>query len=403
MIERGELINLTQILNVIDKFTNVDNYGANNYTYYYAPLFTSSKILNNIPVLYLNDIDQYILLEFTVPHDDFIDNVNLINITPYFYSYQDIDVFASVDKTIEFFKPKVEPGQVIKVIFTSSKTIGDYFEKQGYLISKIPFKYIKQSTFNFLLRIGNYTGEYNPGSFIKNSKLILDKFNSFEPLIPYTNIEIINSLPAVLGSKYTYDGNYELNTVLLNLYNKEKNELLKNNYIELPTYLYLQNIPTPPVKYAFQSFYDSISVNPYVQIQANNTGESYFNTALLNLNEYEGKNLIILAVNQIAFGYALNSNIQIYNNNGLSVIPNGSYLTSPNIPVISVPTYPYINEKLTNLIDYPLINKKIYNIDELISQGINQIYVIERVAYNPINFSHSDNYMIPKLSVFISN
>lgn len=117
MTEKGELINLTQILNIIDTFNDVDNYGANNYTYYYAPLFRSSSIINNIPVIYLDDINKYILLELTIPHDNFINNVNLFNITPYFYSYQDRDVFASIDKSIEFFKPKIQPGQVIKVIF----------------------------------------------------------------------------------------------------------------------------------------------------------------------------------------------------------------------------------------------------------------------------------------------
>lgn len=238
---------------------------------------------------------------------------------------------------------------------------------------------------------------------MNNSKLILDTFNSDVNLVPYKSYKIIEQFPARLNSIYIYEGNNELLHELLKIYDNIKNEYITKGFIELPTYLYLQNLPTPPVNYAFQSFYDSISVVPYIQMQGNNTGESYFNTALLNLNDYKGKNMIILAVNQNAYGYALNSNIQIYNNNGLGVIPDGSYLTSPNIPVISDPSYPYINENIKNLIDYPLINEKIYNIDELLSQGINEIYVVERVAYNPINFSHSNNYKIPRLSIFISN
>jgi hypothetical protein len=107
MTELGELINLTQIINTISKFKEFDSYGANDYDYYYAPLFRSSKIINNIPVICLNNINQYILLEFTIPNNGFVDNVNLVNITPYFYSYEGVSVFASVDISIEFFKPKL--------------------------------------------------------------------------------------------------------------------------------------------------------------------------------------------------------------------------------------------------------------------------------------------------------
>lgn len=400
--EIGELINMTQIINTILKFKDLDSYGANEYTYYYSALFKSTKIKNNIPVIYLNNINQYILLELTIPNNGFVDNVNFVNITPYFYSYEDVSVFASVDISIEFFKPKLQPGDRIKIIFTSSKTIGDHFKNEGYLISMIPYDYILKSTFNFLIRIGNLTGSYNPGSMIKNSKVIFDVFESPQTLLPYTSLEIIKSFPTPLGSKYSYEKFNDLNVRLLILYDNEKNKLIKDGCMEIPTYLYLQNIPNPPVKYAFQSFYDSISVNPYIQMQANNTGESYFNSELIKLSDYSGLNLIILAVNQNAYGYGIYSNIQIYNNLGLSAIPNGSYLTSPNIPVISSPTYPYIDQNDKELIEYPLINKKIYIIDDLLSQGIKEIFVIERVGYNPINFYHPDDYKTPRLSVFVS-
>jgi hypothetical protein len=401
-MEIGELINLTRILSVIDKFKSADFYGANNYNYYYAPLFLNSKIVNNIPVITLNSIDEYILMELTIPDNGFINNVNLINITPYFYSYQDVDVFASIDESIEFFKPKVNPGDTIKIVFTSSKTIGTYFKNQGYLISKIPAKYINQSTFNFLIRIGNTDGIYDPGSFITNSKIILNKFVSSNQLIPYDVPDIISTFSIPLSSKYVYNGNNQLLNSLLIYYSKIINNYLTSGYIQIPTYLYLQNIPNPPVKYAFQSFYDAISVNPFIQMQANNTGESYFNSELIDLNNYIGSNLVIIAINQNQYGYGIYSNIQIYNKSGLGVIPNGSYLTSPNIPVISEPSYPYINEKSSDFLKYPLINTQTYNINELLSQGIEQIYIVERIGYNPINFSHSDNYQIPKFSIFVS-
>ncbi len=402
MTQIGELVNLTRILTAINNFEGIDLYGANNYNYYYGPIFRNTKIVNNIPVLTFNSIDQYILMELTIPDNGFVNNVNFLNITPYFYSYQNIDVFASIDKSIEFFKPKLNPGDTIKVVFTSSKTIGTYFENLGYLVSKIPAKYINQSTFNFLIRVGNLDGTYDPGSFVTKSKLILDTFVSSEQLVPYDVIDIVSTFPLPLSSKYVYNGNTQLLNTLLNHYDKVKTTYLTSGYIEIPTYLYLQNIPNPPVKYAFQSFYDAISVNPYIQMQANNTGESYFNSELINLNNYTGSNIVVVAVNQNHYGYGIYSNIQIYNKSGLGVIPNGSYFTSPNIPVISDPSYPYVDEKSSEYLKYPLINTQTFNVNDLLAQGIQEIYIVERVGYNPINFSHSDNYQIPKLSIFVS-
>jgi len=387
MAQIGELVNLTKILTTITKIKSINAYGANYYDYYYAPIFETTKIINNIPIIILNSINEYILMEITIPSDDFVDNVNL---------------FASVDKSLEFFKPKVNPGDVIKVVFTSSKTIGSYFENQGYLISKIHAEYLDQSTFIFLIRIGTISGIYDPGSFIKYSKLILDKFVSVEPLIPYNMLDIISSFPIPLSSKYIYNGQIKLNNELLNLYNEQKQKYLKLGYNEIKTYLYLQNIPNPQVKYAFQSFYDAISVNPYIQLRANNTGESYFNSELINLEHYVNTEIVIISVNQYAFGYGIYSNIQIYDNKDFNVIQNGSYLTSPNIPVISSSTYPYIDEKSNEYLKYPLINIQTFNVNYLLSQEIKQIYIIERVGYNPINFSHPNNYKTPRFSIFIS-
>lgn len=402
MVQFGELIDLTKIISEITKIKNINSYGANYYTYYYAPIFTNTKIIENIPVIVLNSIDEYILMEITIPNDGFIDNVNLFNITPYFYSYKNDSIFASVDKTLEFFKPKLNPSDTIKIVFTSSKTIGTYFENKGYIISKIPAEYLQESTYNFLIRIGNLSGTYEPGSFIKYSKIILDKFVSTEPIIPYSDLDIILSLPTSLSSKYIYDGQIELNNKLLNFYNEQKKFYLKLGYDEIPTYLYLQNIPNPHVNYAFQSFYDAISVKPYIKMQANNTGESYFNSELIDLNNYVNLEILIMAVNQNEYGYGIYSNIHIYNKSGLEVIENGSYLTSPNIPVISEPSYPYVDEKSAEYLNYPLINIKKYNVNDILSQGIKEIYIVERVGYNPINFSHPDDYHTPKFSVFIS-
>ena len=342
MTQIGQLVDLTKILTEISEIKNINAYGANYYNNYYAPIFKNTIIINNIPVMRLNSIDEYILMELKIPGGDFVDNVNVFNITPYFYSFQDIDLFASVDKTLDFFKPKVYSGDIIKVVFTSSKTIGSYFENLGYLISKIPFEYLHESTFNFLIRVGNKSGTYKPESLIKYTKLILDKFTYDKPLVPYDALSIITSFPIPLSSKYDYNGQNLLLEGLLNYYDKQKEIYYKLEYEEIPTYLYLQNIPIPPVKYAFQSFYDAISVNPYVKLRANNTGESYFNSKLIDLENYKNCKIIILAVNQNAYGYGIYSNIHIYDNIDYTVIDEGSYLTSPNIPVINYPTYPYI-------------------------------------------------------------
>ena len=118
MKETGELINLTEILLTLEKFKSIDGYAYNNFDYYYGAIFASTQIINNIPVLYINSIEDYILFEFTIPDNDFIDNVNFVNVTPYFYNYQGVDVFASTDKSLEYFRPKLNPGETIKVVFT---------------------------------------------------------------------------------------------------------------------------------------------------------------------------------------------------------------------------------------------------------------------------------------------
>jgi hypothetical protein len=406
MQEKGELINLTKIVRAISKFRSIDDYASNNFTYYYGGIFPSTQIINNIPVLYFNEIDEYVLFEFTIPDNGFVDNVNFVNFTPYIYSYQEIEIFGSTDRSIgrEFFIPKLQPGDTIKIVLTSSETIGEHFKSQGYIISKLPYNFLKESTVTFLLRIGNKSGEYNPGPLERYSKLVYGKFVSTEKLIPYNSFEIIASQPIPLESKYLYTGLEKYLLSLLTLYNNQKQELLMKGYTELPTYLYLQNLANPPVNYAFESFYDCITVSPYQPILGNNTGESYFNTDLINLNNYVDTTFVVLAVNQNKFGYGIYSNIQGYNNTGLQVIENLSYSTSPPIPVISNPKYPYAdNDNPVDGLKYPLINIKEFKANDLLATGIEEIYFSERVGYNPINFNHSNNYTIPRFSIFIKN
>jgi hypothetical protein len=401
MKETGELVNLTEILLTLEKFRPIDGYAYNNFDYYYGAIFPSTQIINNIPVLYFNTLEDYILFEFTIPDNGFVDNVNFVNITPYFYSYLGVDVFASTDKSLEYFEPKLNPGDTIKVVFTSSQTIGDYFTEQGYRVSRFPFDYIGFATVTFLLRIGNLTGTYNPGSLEQYSKLEYNKFTSPNKLVPYTSFEILSTQPIVYGSKYLYENGAQYLNSLLDLYNKQQQILLDEGYTQLPTYLYQQNIPTPQVNYAFQSFYDCITVNPYIQLQGNNTGESYFNTNLLNLNDYPDTIFAVVSVNQNKYGYAIYSNIQVYDKTNLVVLTNLSYSTSPPIPVISYPTYPYIDENSSENLKYPLIKVNKFTTNELINKGSEEIFISERAGYNPINFNHPDNYTTPRFTVFI--
>jgi len=402
MQEKGELINLTNILQFISKFNQIDSYGSNNFTYYYGGIFPSTQLINNIPVLYFNEIDDYVLFEFTIPDNGFVDNVNFVNFTPYIYSYQGIDVFGSTDRSIEFFKPKLQPGDKIKIVLTSSETIGENFRTQGYIISKLPYDYLNQSTVTFLLRIGNQSGQYNPGPLEKYSKLIYGKFASTEKLIPYNSLEILESQPIALDSKYFYIGLNNYLSSLLTLYNDQKQELLNKGFTQLLTYLYLENLPNPPVNYAFESFYDCIKVNPFEKIQGNNTGESYFNSDLLNLSDFIDKTFVILAVNQEKYGYGIYSNIQVYNKTNLTLIENLTYSTSPQIPVISEPNYPYVNNNSMEGMKYPLIKINEFKANDLLASGVQEILIIERVGYNPINFNHPDNYKVPRFSIFVN-
>lgn len=394
----GLLINLTNISNIISNFSPINNYGANNYNYYYTPIFTCSTIINNIPVVQFTSLNEFIIFKFKIPSENFLNNVNLINITPYFYNYLGETVYASIDTSIDFLKNKVNVGDVIKIIFTCSETIGNFFATQGYIISKIPSDFILNSTFNFLMRIGNIDGTYNPGSIINESLVTLNTISLINNLQLYDSNNIIANFPPALNSEYFYNGNENLLNSLLESYNTKINYYINNGYMQINTWLYLQNQPIPPVNYAFQSFYDAISVNPSINLQANNTGENYFNSDFIDLTQYTNKNLIIIAVNQNKFGYGIHSNIQIYNKNNLNVIQNGSYLTSPQIPPISSKNYPFVE-----INDLPTIQTIILDVNTILSTGVTSIIIIERVGYNPINFNHSDYYLIPKFSVFISN
>ena len=141
---------------------------------YHMPLFDITQLKHGYPSIKLENTNQFIMLELHLPNnsDDLIaayQNINLFNITPYFYEYpindingeKPVQIFGSTDKTINFFHDTIKVGSIIKVIFTFSETISDYFTNlnDNYLIAKMPSEFIDSTTFTFLIRAGYITGD----------------------------------------------------------------------------------------------------------------------------------------------------------------------------------------------------------------------------------------------------
>jgi hypothetical protein len=452
LLSTGLLVDLTKVINLLSILNPYDYHGANIYNHYYLPVFDSiTEYIDNIPVIKFNNCNEFILMELQIPDDEnYLNDINVFNITPYFYTYKNDEVvFASTDQTIEFFMNKIYPGRIIKIIFTFSETIGNLYHDDGYIVSKLPSEYINDVTFTFILRIGSIisyekqqhqqlSGQqqaHKTSALLMNTTLTLNEMIN-DNINLYTSKTIIKTFPKVYGSILIYE-NTKINkiydrTLLISykyIYQNEINYYKNNkNNLEIKTYLFKQNLSNPEVKYAFQSFYEAISVRPFMNLQGNNTGENYYNSDIIHLNNYKNKNkIIILACNQLKFGYGLTSNIQIYDMNGFNVIDDGFYDTSPQIPSINSINYPYLSSNNSNNNDnnhlmnynkvnnhnnvnigdlndkYPLINKKVIDINNLSSHNINDIFIIERVCYNPINFNHSNYYEIPRFSIFITD
>lgn len=390
---KPEYSSIPGILVDLDKAKLADAYGANGSVVYFAPLFPTTHIEGNIPVLSFTGFNQFILFELTMPPKRVLNRYNYMSLTSYFYSYQDVAVFAPVDQTISFFDFDFTAGTTYRFIFTFSKPLADYFNSIGYIASRMPSDYsLDQITYQFLLRIGT------PGpkvkSLLKYSKVSLNTItNDFDINPLFISTEIMASQPQVLGSSKSP----EVVTTMKKIYNNIVKKISKKG-IQIPTYLYLSNLPNPPVDYAFETFYESITVTPYIQEQATNTQENYYNTNFIDLTQYRGRKLVIVACNMHEFGYGLTSNIQIYNSTTLSLITNGFYNTSAELPNIGTKNYPY---QKNNPKKFPLISIKKYNINKILKDGDFGIICSERNSYGQINFNHSNYNEVPKFSVFI--
>lgn len=346
-ITYGKIYNVNNLYNIIGYFMpDLNKYGANVTVNYYATAFKDiTYIENGFPLINLGAND-YILYTITVPDECWLSNHNYFSLTPYFYSYTNnnltTNVFASIDVTIEFFKKFNNPNNEINICLTCSKKVSKYYREKGYIISKIPVEYINSGSFTTLFRVGiinKYT--FNINKYVKASYYKSDDTKTYKY---YNAADIIASFPRELlpVKNKTFQQNlYQYDTIV--------NYLNSNNYTSIQTAKYLSNYYN--TNYAFQSFFDAITVSPPAQMQANNTGENYFNSTSIDLTTLESEYFYVLVLNQKLMLVALTSNIQIYNDDNKDIIPNGSTDTSSQLPVFTYPTYPFI-ENDNNL--YPL-------------------------------------------------
>jgi len=384
ILVNGLNYNVTNCLDIFENFSpNIDAYGSNSTVNYYSTIFPGISFLKTSGLSLINiGPNDYILYEISVPDRKWLYNHNLFSLTPYFYDYTENNVttktFASVDITIQFFNyfKTIDSKNKINICITSNKTIGQYFSNKGYIISKIPFEYINSCTFLPLIRVGlinDYTFDINTfvtSYYYKSSDKI--------PRDNYTSNDVIASFPpSLLPSNQTFKDNLnQFNSIVSYL-----NTNSCNSNLTVQTAKYLSNIYN--TSYAFQNFFTSITINPPAQLQANNTGENYYNSKIINLLNISEKYLYILTLNQKLMETALTSNIQIYNSENNQVIVNGEINTSSELKGFTTIDYPY---SVNNNRFYPLFQLNGYEISDLISAGITSIIVVERLSYNPINF-----------------
>ena len=253
----------------------------------------------------------------------------------------------------------------------------------------MPAEYLDSSTFQILFRVGTINGQQDQLSinhFTKVTFFQAMQDASFSGSKYYNAAEIVASFPtALMPSGPQYDANIA-------------------DYADIVTYLtgqdytlyqclkYLSNLYG--TNYALDNFYAAISVSPPAQLQANNTGENYFNSqgipvysnGFIDLTTIRAPYLYILSLNQNMMGGGLTSNVQIYNEENLALIDNGLIVTSPDLPAFSAPGYPYVS---TN--PYPLFQINAFSIPGLIASGVPEIIITERISYNPVNFYQTSN------------
>lgn len=404
-VHKGELFDINNLVKIA---ATGDSYGANstvNYYSFFIPGITkqSSQLF---PVISMK-ADDFMLIELTMPDKETLSRYNLLNYTPYFFTYTSLidgvetttDVFASVDKTITFFdKDQIKEGAVNKICCTSSSSIALMYKKQGYIISMIPSEYLDSATFLNCIRIGILKGSTFDLKLNENFKITYH-----ESLCPTPQLgKYFNAKSVILTNKPD----------LQMLVTKKSKKILAKfkdvvskfkglGYTQIEMYPYLSNFND--TKYPIISFYDAISVTPPAQIQGNNTCENYYNTNRVDLTDYSSTDYIyIIGMNQQFLGTCLIANIQIYdavtNDN---IANNGTINLTADIPSFTTPNYPFVSD--SDVKTYPIINIKKLSISEIISSGTTSITIVERISYNPVNFNRTSYLYIDSCQIFIGS
>jgi hypothetical protein len=378
----GFTYNVDKFYKFLNKFiNNQDAYSENSTVTYFATYFygiTSNQLNVLLPLIHIGPND-FITYEITVPEKKWLSEHNLFNTTPYFYSYNKdgtvTDVWASVDITIRLFDQFKISGNKIKICMTSSKTVGDKYKSEGYIISKIPSEFLNSCTFFPLIRIGclKKNDTYDINNFVKSYY-----YKSDDPTIKnnYTSSEIIAAFPPELSPS---DPIFFENLTKYNNIVSYLNNYLCDSSLTYQLFKYLSNFYN--TSYALTNFYRCISIDPPGQLEGNNTGESYANSNIINLSSVKQHYIYILALNQNKMKIGLTSNVQVYDSVTIDVIANGTIYTSPSIPAMSSKNYP--NIKINNM---PLFSLTAINVPELLTTGITSIIIGERIAYEPNNY-----------------
>lgn len=238
---------------------------------------------------------------------------------------------------------------------------------------------------------------YNNYSFNINSFVTTKYHKGSSELEPnsvyYTSEEIEASLPTALLP--VNDPTYLQN---LDIFNSAVKYLQTISSSSTQAQPYFSN--TYETDYGFNSFYTSITVTPPAELQANNTGEAYFNTKSIDLTTLTTPFFYVLTLNQKLMDVGLTSNVQIYNRDNNAIIYNGEIVSSSPLPLFTNPAYPYIkNDDIT----YPLLQLITYEVSDLIAQNITSIIIVERIEFNPINFYQSSFDYPGSTYVFFAN
>lgn len=401
---QGVIYNLDNFVHIANFFgLQLDSYGANSTVDYLVPVFPNqiTTFAASLPQIAMNKNDV-ILIEVTTPDSAWLDTHSLFNITPYFYFYEEggaeIPVYASENITIQFFELFDTPGEVTKICITPNKTLATQYQADGYMLSGMPEEYLSSTTFQILFRVGRLQGEHQSSinNFVRVTFLKATDEEAFSGDDYYDAAEIIASFPVELPPDPTPQYTTNIDT-----YNDIVDYLNGQGYTLTQCVKYLSNIYS--TSYAFNNFYKAITVNPAAEMQANNTGENYFNSegyptpsaAFIDVEQISAPYIYILSLNQNTMGVGLTSNVQTYDSINLGIITNGLIITSPDLPAFSAPDYPYVADN-----PYPLFQLTAYRRADLLAEGVSQIIITERISYNPVNFYQSSNDYVGKAYVF---